>query len=88
MTDVSSGSEMEDSQPEEELSKGTPEDAGKQPKVEQVKHQVEESDGVETEEEVESDDDDDVQRVTENTPQREGASMIKYSVKTTPYLQR
>ncbi|KAK5918685.1 hypothetical protein CgunFtcFv8_003426 [Champsocephalus gunnari] len=88
VTDVSSGSEMEDSRPEEELSKGTPEDAGKQPKLEQVKHQVEESDGVETEEEVESDDDDDDDvRVTENTPQREGASMIKYSVKTTPYLQ-
>lgn len=86
VTDVSSGSEMEDSQPEEELSKGTPEDVSKQQVVEQVKHQVEESDGVETEEEVESDEDD-VQRVTENTPQREGASMIKYSVKTTPYLQ-
>lgn len=86
VTDVSSGSEMEDSQPEEELSKGTPEDVSKQQVVEQVKHQVEESDGVETEEEVESDEDD-VQRVTENTLQREGASMIKYSVKTTPYLQ-
>ncbi|KAK1883245.1 Cytoskeleton-associated protein 2 [Dissostichus eleginoides] len=90
VTDVSSDSEMEDSQPddeckEEKLNKGTPEDVSKQPKVEQVKHQVEESDGVETEEEVESDDD--VQCVTENTPQREGASMIKYSVKTTPYLQ-
>ncbi|XP_010768702.1 cytoskeleton-associated protein 2 [Notothenia coriiceps] len=84
VTDVSSDSEMEDSQPEEELNKGTPEDVSKQPKVEQVKHQVEESDGVETEEEVESDD---VQCVTENTPEREGASMIKYSVKTTPYLQ-
>ena len=80
MTEVSCDSEMEDSQPEdeckeEELNKRTPEDVSKQPKVEQVKHQVEESD-------------DDVQCVTENTPQREGASMIKYSVKTTPYLQR
>ncbi|KAK5859220.1 hypothetical protein PBY51_003302 [Eleginops maclovinus] len=78
VTDVCSDAEMEDSKPEE-LKKGTPEDVSKQPKVEQVKDQVV------TEEEEESDDD--VECVTEKTPQRECASMIKYSVKTTPYLQ-
>ncbi|XP_038563786.1 cytoskeleton-associated protein 2-like [Micropterus salmoides] len=55
-----------------------------QPKVEQVKHKGEES-GKEDEtdvEEVESD-----EGVMETTPQMETASVVKYSVKTTPYLQ-
>ncbi|XP_040906742.1 cytoskeleton-associated protein 2 [Toxotes jaculatrix] len=60
-----------------------------QPKVEQVKNEAEESDEhkVETDddEEVESDDDD--EDVVETTPQMEDASVVKYSVKTTPYLQ-
>lgn len=51
---------------------------------EQVKDEAEESDGQKEEaEEAESDDD-----VIEMTPQMEEASVIKYSVKTTPYLQR
>uniref|UniRef100_A0A3Q1EI63 Si:ch211-266i6.3 n=1 Tax=Acanthochromis polyacanthus TaxID=80966 RepID=A0A3Q1EI63_9TELE len=65
----------------EELKNEIPEDVG-----EQVKDEVEECDDqkVDTEdaEEVESDDD-----VIELTPQRVDASVIKYSVKTTPYLQ-
>ncbi|XP_028277485.1 cytoskeleton-associated protein 2 [Parambassis ranga] len=53
---------------------------------EQVEDEAEESDGQKEEtEEVESDDDDD--DVIETTPQMEEASVIKYSVKTTPYLQ-
>lgn len=65
----------------------TPEDVGEQPLVERMKDEVEESDGqeVETDDgEVESEDD----SVMETTPQKEDASVVKYSVKTTPYLQR
>lgn len=76
-------SEMEDSKPideckAEELKIDMPEDAGKQ-----VKDEAEESDyqKVETDD-VESDDD-----VMETTPEMEDASVIRYSVKTTPYLQ-
>lgn len=57
-----------------------------QPKVEQVKEKGEDSDDPEDEtdvEEVESD-----EGVMETTPQMETASVVKYSVKTTPYLQR
>ena len=64
---------MKDECKEEEVKKETCEDVSEQPKVEQV-----------TDEE-ESDDD---EAVMETTPQMEGASVIKYSVKTTPYLQR
>ncbi|XP_038563790.1 cytoskeleton-associated protein 2-like isoform X2 [Micropterus salmoides] len=56
-----------------------------QPKVEQVKEKGEDSDDPEDEtdvEEVESD-----EGVMETTPQMEDASVVKYSVKTTPYLQ-
>lgn len=84
-------SEMEDSKPkyeckEEELKKEMPDDVGKQQKVEQVKDGAEESDDqkVETDEEVESDE----VCVMETTPPMEDASVIKYSVRTTPYLQR
>uniref|UniRef100_A0A3P8SQ92 Si:ch211-266i6.3 n=1 Tax=Amphiprion percula TaxID=161767 RepID=A0A3P8SQ92_AMPPE len=79
--------EMDDSKPveeseKEELKNEMPEDVG-----EQVKDEVEECDDqkVDTEdaEEVESGDDD----VMEVIPQRVDASVIKYSVKTTPYLQ-
>ncbi|XP_034406852.1 cytoskeleton-associated protein 2 [Cyclopterus lumpus] len=48
--------------------------------VEQVKDEVEESEDEEGESDVEC--------VTETVPQMEDASVIKYSVKTTPYLQR
>lgn len=87
-TDVCS--EMEDSKPkyeckEEELKKEMPDDVGKQQKVEQVKDGAEESDDqkVETDEEVESDE----VCLMETTPPMEDASVIKYSVTTTPYLQ-
>lgn len=74
---------MEDSINEckaEELKIDMPEDAGKQ-----VKDEAEESDDQKVEMDyVESDDDD----VIETTPEMEDASVIKYSVKTTPYLQR
>lgn len=79
-------SETEDSKPineckAEELKIDMPEDAGKQ-----VKDEAEESDDQKVEKDaVESDDDDDVM---ETTPEMEDASVIKYSVKTTPYLQR
>lgn len=53
--------------------------------VKQVKDEAEESDDQKVEMDyVESDDDD----VIETTPEMEDASVIKYSVKTTPYLQR
>ncbi|XP_054482185.1 cytoskeleton-associated protein 2 [Anoplopoma fimbria] len=80
VTDVRSDVEMEDNKPQYECikmeeKKEMPED------VEQVKEGVEESD--ESDEEGESDD----ECVTETTSQMEDASVIKYSVKTTPYLQ-
>ncbi|XP_030602144.1 cytoskeleton-associated protein 2 [Archocentrus centrarchus] len=73
--------EMEGSKPvseckEEGLKNDMPEDGGKE-----VKDEAEESDQNE-ETDVESDD-----GVIETTPQMENGSMIKYSVKTTPYLQ-
>ncbi|XP_071317667.1 cytoskeleton-associated protein 2 [Trachinotus anak] len=65
-------------------------DVCEQVKVEQVKNEAEKSeeDKVDTDdaEEVESDDDDD-EDVIETTPPVEDASVVKYSVKTTPYLQ-
>uniref|UniRef100_A0A3Q0R5K4 Si:ch211-266i6.3 n=1 Tax=Amphilophus citrinellus TaxID=61819 RepID=A0A3Q0R5K4_AMPCI len=72
---------MEGSKPvseckEEGLKNDMPEDGGKE-----VKDEAEESDQNE-ETDVESDD-----GAIETTPQMEDASMIKYSVKTTPYLQ-
>lgn len=89
--DVFNDVEVEESKPEDEseedeLKKEMPEDVSEQPKVEEVKEGEEESDDqkVETsDEEVESDD----EGVTKTTPQMEDASVIKYSVKTTPYLQ-
>lgn len=54
-----------------------------QPEDEQVKHEAKESSDHDDDEYVESDDDD----VMETTPQISDASVIKYSVKTTPYLQ-
>lgn len=78
--------EVEDDNPEDECKKEQmktemPED------VEQVKDEVEESDDQEVEtddEEVQSED----ECVMETTPQMKDASVVKYSVKTTPYLQR
>ncbi|KAG8008209.1 Cytoskeleton-associated protein 2 [Nibea albiflora] len=93
VTDVCSAAEVKQSDPEdecreEELKNEMPEEVGEQPKVEQVKDEGEESesetedDDDEEEEEVDSDD-----CVMETTPQMEEASVVKYSVKTTPYLQ-
>lgn len=62
----------------EGLKNVVPEDVGKP-----VKDEAEGSDQNEETDDVESDDE-----VIETTPQMEDASMIKYSVKTTPYLQR
>ncbi|XP_042355120.1 cytoskeleton-associated protein 2 [Plectropomus leopardus] len=92
VTDLCNNVEMVHKKPkdeckDEEPKRETPEDVSEQPKVEQVKDKAEESDDqrVETDdEEVESDDD---VGVIETTPQMENASVIKYSVKTTPYLQ-
>lgn len=78
-------SDPEDECRKEELKK----DVSEQPKVEQVKDEGEES-----ESETEGDEDDDEEEVDsddcvmETTPQREEASVVKYSIKTTPYLQR
>ncbi|TKS83671.1 Cytoskeleton-associated protein 2 [Collichthys lucidus] len=92
VTDVCSAVEVKESDPEdecrkEELKNETPEDVSEQPTVEQVKDEGEESESEtegdeDDEEEVDSDD-----CVMESTPQREEASVVKYSVKTTPYLQ-
>ncbi|XP_041807699.1 cytoskeleton-associated protein 2 [Chelmon rostratus] len=83
VTDVCNDVEVEDSKAKdefkkEELKNEMPEDVGEHPKVEQVKDEVEESDDQEVEmedKEVESDD------------EMEDASVVKYNVKTTPYLQ-
>ncbi|TKS83787.1 Cytoskeleton-associated protein 2 [Collichthys lucidus] len=92
VTDVCSAVEVKESDPEdecrkEELKNETPEDVSEQPTVEQVKDEGEESESEtegdeDDEEEVDSDD-----CVMESKPQREEASVVKYSVKTTPYLQ-
>uniref|UniRef100_A0A3B4V8W6 Si:ch211-266i6.3 n=1 Tax=Seriola dumerili TaxID=41447 RepID=A0A3B4V8W6_SERDU len=83
--------ELEDDKPKTECIKeevnAILQDVCEQLKVEQVKNEAEKSDDkVETDdaEEVESDEDDDVM---ETTPPMEDASVVKYSVKTTPYLQ-
>ncbi|XP_031167012.2 cytoskeleton-associated protein 2 [Sander lucioperca] len=88
--DVPNNVEMEDGKQKDECEtqerkeERHEEEEGEQPKVEQVKDGVEESSDqkVEADEEVESDD-----GVMETVPQVEDASVIKYSVKTTPYLQ-
>ncbi|KAM4545664.1 cytoskeleton-associated protein 2 [Odontesthes bonariensis] len=64
----------------DELKNEVLEDICQQPKVEQVKDEEESND--QKVEDVESDED-----VMETTPQLNDASVIKYSVKTTPYLQ-
>uniref|UniRef100_UPI0037E8E337 cytoskeleton-associated protein 2 n=1 Tax=Semicossyphus pulcher TaxID=241346 RepID=UPI0037E8E337 len=90
VTDVCSDSESEDSKAKDEckeevMKNEMPEDVGEHLKVEQVKDEGEES-----EEEVETDDVEEVvsdDSVMEAIPQTKGASVVKYSVKTTPYLQ-
>ncbi|KAG7222800.1 hypothetical protein INR49_016073 [Caranx melampygus] len=67
-------------------------DVCEQQKVEQNETEISDGDKAaekDDAEEVESDDDDDYESddVMETTPPMEGASEIKYSVKTTPYLQ-
>ncbi|XP_078121365.1 cytoskeleton-associated protein 2 isoform X2 [Sander vitreus] len=91
VTDVPNNVEMEDGKRKdecktEERKEEMHEEEGEQPKVEQVKDGVEESSDQKVEaDEVESDDDDG--GAMETVPQVEDASVIKYSVKTTPYLQ-
>ncbi|XP_067463496.1 cytoskeleton-associated protein 2 [Thunnus thynnus] len=94
VTDECSNVEMEDCKLKDEgekveLKNEIPEDVSEQPKDEQVRDGAAESaeQKVKTDdvEEVESDDDD--EDVMETTPQMEDASVVKYSVKTTPYLQ-
>ncbi|CAK6969541.1 cytoskeleton-associated protein 2 [Scomber scombrus] len=97
VTDECSNVEMEDGKLKDECEKvelkgETSEAVSEQPKDEQVRDGAEENDEqkVETDdgEEVESDDyEDDDDDEMENMPQMEDASVVKYSVKTTPYLQ-
>lgn len=79
---------MKDECEKVELKKEIPEDVS-EPKDEQMRGGAESDEQkVETgddDDEVESDDDEDVM---ETTPQMEDSSVVKYSVKTTPYLQR
>nr|XP_046267192.1 cytoskeleton-associated protein 2 [Scatophagus argus] len=86
-TDVCNDGEVEDSEPSDECEKEElkNEDVSKQPKVEQVKDEEESDESYE----METDDDEahSDECVTETTPQTEDASLVKYSVKTTPYLQ-
>lgn len=82
-TDTCNNVEVEDNNPKDECKmeqeNGMQEDVSKHLQVEQVKENVEESD-----EEGQNEDD----CAMETTPQMEDASVVKYSVKTTPYLQR
>lgn len=82
-TDACNNVEVEDKPKDEyemeQMENGMQEDVSKHLQVEQVKEEVEESD-----EEGQNEDD----RAMETTPQMEDASVVKYSVKTTPYLQR
>lgn len=88
-TDVCNNVKVEDRKPKdesekEELKSEMSELVSKQAKVEQVKDGVKESDDQEVEtdaEEVESDE------AGMDTPQMEDASVVRYNVKTTPYLQ-
>lgn len=76
-TNVSSDAQMEDSKPHSECIVD-----GAQQQMSEAVAQV--KDGVEESEEGESDE----ECVMATSPQMAGASVIKYSVKTTPYLQR
>lgn len=90
MTDMCSNVEVEEGKvedkcKEEQIENKMPQDVSDQLQVEQIKE--EESDDEEDEKDdgvAQSEDD----SLTETTPQRESASVVKYSVKTTPYLQR
>ena len=68
---------------EKELKTEMFEDVGMKPLAEQVKDEAEECADQKVDDDDESDED-----VLETTPQMSDASVIKYSVKTTPYLQR
>lgn len=93
VTDDHDNAEMEDNKPKEESKKEKVqnemlEDFGEQ-KFEQVQNETEESD----EHRVETDDEEEDENVESDnkgvtTPHMENASTVKYSVKTTPYLQR
>ncbi|XP_071374763.1 cytoskeleton-associated protein 2 [Centroberyx affinis] len=94
MKDECNDAEMEDSTPkEDELKNEMPEEVTDELEDVEVKNEAEEEnydqkvENVDVEE-VESDDDEDEDDdVIETTPKMEEASVVKYSVKTTPYLQ-
>lgn len=89
MTDMGCNEEVEEGKAEDEckeeqIENKMPQDISDQLQVEQMKE--EESDDEEDEKDdgaAQSEDD----SVTETTP-KDSASVVKYSVKTTPYLQR
>ncbi|KAI3373414.1 hypothetical protein L3Q82_022017, partial [Scortum barcoo] len=92
VTDVCNNVEVEDNKPKdesekEELKNEMSELVSKQLKVEQVKDGVKESDNQVVETDVEEVESDDEEGGMDTTPQMEDASVVKYSVKTTPYLQ-
>lgn len=84
---------------EKELKEEIADEVDEKPKAEQLKgedeeytdqkveSEEEESDEEESDEE-ESEEEESEEEVLETTPQMSDASVIKYSVKTTPYLQR
>ncbi|XP_047462260.1 cytoskeleton-associated protein 2 [Mugil cephalus] len=86
VTDECNDVEMEGSKAceKEELNNEVPEEVVEEPKTEEVKDEAEWGDDQKVEPEEEESDD---ECVMETTPQIKDASVIKYSVKTTPYLQ-
>lgn len=70
----------------EDLTDERPEDVVEELKVEEVKGEMGGNDDLKVEDSEEDDSDDD--SVMETMPQMDAASVIKYSVRTTPYLQR
>lgn len=82
---VSNNAELEDRKPKDECQEGLKyetKDVSKKLQVAQVK--IRNQSLAVTEKEMESK----VERLMEPMPQRENTSMVKYSVTTTPYLQR
>ncbi|KAF7655677.1 hypothetical protein LDENG_00052390 [Lucifuga dentata] len=85
MKDKCRDAEMVDNKPKdecEELSNVVPEDG-----VEEMEDEAGRNDDLKVEKDVEEDDNNDDKSVIKNTPQMEEASVVKYSVKTTPFLQ-
>lgn len=90
MTDMCSNGEegegkAEDKCKEEQTENKMPQDVSDQLQVQQMKEEESDDEEGEKDDGVAQSDDD---SLTETTPQKESASVVKYSVKTTPYLQR